>query len=170
MTEDYFNPIIEKNQDAENYGKDININEINELKRQKDLKQQGKIPQEEIEVIEEPKVIEEPIPPVIKKEIIKEFKGKIEKNPITKDHKLISKKTLTILIIALASFFLLFTIDMIWDNSIFADKDFSSDIMVNPVNNINVTDADLIENTYENEYTINNYNNITNIIVGVNSS
>ena len=160
--EDFYNPIINMDQ----------LNKMNKERLEKNNIPEKEIggvnaevkPKVETKVVTEPREIpkEDPVPSIPKKEIIKEYnkKPEVKANGV----KLISKKTYNILIIALISIFVLFAINMVWENSLInkiANKDFSDNINVNPVNNVNVTDADTIENTYENEYTINNYNNIT---------
>jgi len=184
MTEDFYNPIIDMDQ----------LNKMNKERLEKNNIPEKEIggvnaevkPKVETKVVKEPREVpkESPVPPIypeqprninrnqVKKEIIKDYNNKpeVKANGV----KLISKKTYNILLIALISIFVLFAINMVWENVGFAKKDFSDSINVNPVNNVNVTDADTIEN----EYNINNYynqtiiNNITmpDIIVEVNST
>jgi len=172
---------MEENKDAENYGKEIDLDEINELNKNR-LK--SNTPQEEIKVIEEPKYIEEPkeipkedpIPPVTKREIIKEFNNKPETKQY--DAKLIPNSKMLGIWIFMGLLILILLIGMIWGNTLkskFLDKDFSPIINNNIAQpNVSFTDAGTTENTY----TINNYNNFTilnnvtvpNIIVEVNST
>jgi hypothetical protein len=125
-----------------------NKKEIKEIPKPKEL------PKAEELYYPEKKVEEPEIPKEIKKEKIQEFNENIKKNPITKDHKLISKTNILGMWITIGVLILIILVGMIWFNSSFNKKNFSptvnNQIEVQP-NNVSVP----VSNTY------NIYNNFT---------
>lgn len=109
------------------------------------------------------------IPREIKKEKIEEFREQIKDNPITRNHKLISKANLIGIWVLVGIVLLLLIINMFWTRISFDKKDFSptvnNDITVEPANTTNQN-----FNTYEmsNNHTILVQPNITiiNVING----